>query len=284
MYTRSSSLIRQPAVAGTFYPAAPAELATLVKRLLSSPTTSDQRQPAILVVPHAGYTYSGAVAGAGFSQVADGSRVILLGVSHHAEFDGVAVDSAHGWQTPLGETSIDRDLARKLIETSGLFCLNSSVHRFEHALEVHLPFLQMTLPRFQILPLLLGSHSSDIAHQLSYMLADVIDNQTLLVISSDLSHYPTQAAAEQVDQRTIQAILAGDPEHFRQVLAAQMRMGIPGLTTCACGASAIEVAIRAANLLRLRQSRLISYTNSGAISSDPQRVVGYASITFDRAI
>jgi MEMO1 family protein len=270
--------IRKPAFSGLFYPADPDSLREVVRHCLSRPAGSATEKPRILIVPHAGYLLSGPVAGTGFAQVRDCSTVILLGVSHRHSFEAVAAYLGMGWQTPLGTVLIDRQVVLSLVNTCPLVSINNNVHRYEHTLEVQLPFLQQVLEDFRIVPLLLGNQ--DAIGEISTAIAQVFDDQTLLVISSDLSHYPGRDDAERVDRQTIEAILSADPETFQKVVTGQLRRGIQGLLTCACGATAIEVALRVAQMLHLGKPRLLAYQNTGEITGDARAVVGYTSIAF----
>ncbi|HLV34763.1 MAG TPA: AmmeMemoRadiSam system protein B [Spirillospora sp.] len=270
--------IRKPAFSGLFYPADPDSLREVVRHCLARPAGAATQKPRILIVPHAGYLYSGPVAGAGFAQVRDCSTVILLGVSHRHSFETVAAYFGMGWQTPLGTVLIDRQMVLKLVNTCPLVSINNSVHRYEHTLEVQLPFLQEVLEDFRIVPLLLGNQAA--TGEISTAIAQVLDDQTLLVVSSDLCHYPGRDDAESVDRQTIEAILSADPENFQKVVTGQLRKGVQGLLTCACGATAIEVALRVAQMLCLGQPRLLAYQNSGEVTGDARTVVGYASIAF----
>jgi hypothetical protein len=282
MGSQTSARIREPAVAGAFYPRDPLTLARTVEQYLSAepPRTYLPETLRILLTPHAGYLYSGGVAGAGFAQVKQFTKVILLGVSHQARFDYMAVSGVRGWQTPLGQVTLDRDAITRLRCASGVFRLDDAIHEDEHGLEVQLPFLQTALSAFQIIPLLLGGANPTTLDAAAETLADSLDGHTLLVISSDLSHYPCQTDARRVDRQTLDAILALDAGRFQTVITSQLRGGIPGLLTCACGAAAIVVALQIAKRLSLRRVRLLRYCNSGDVSGDSQRVVGYASVGF----
>jgi AmmeMemoRadiSam system protein B len=166
----------------------------------------------------------------------------------------------------------------ELLESCSTFRIQNEVHHFEHGLEVQLPFLQEAIDNFRIVPLLLGSQNA--ICEAADALSRIMNDETLLVVSSDLSHYLSQADAEKIDQRTIDAILTRDPERFRKATIGRMRRGTLGLLTCACGASAIEVALHIAQRLHILDSRLLAYQNSAHITKDCQRVVGYASIIF----
>lgn len=272
--------IRQPAVAGSFYPADPSGLAALVDRLLANGSMErPAAAPAVLIVPHAGYLYSGPVAGVGFAQIGDVRQVVLLGCSHHARFDGAVVCGSAQWRTPLGAVRVDEPAVARLLDAPP-FRRDDRVHRPEHALEVELPFLQRKLADFTIIPVLLSQPTPTQAQQVSAALARLVAGGALLVVSSDLSHYPSQADAERVDRRTIEAILAGDVAAFQTAIEVQLAAGIPGLHICACAAEAIKVGMAVARLLSLGAARLLKYQNSGSVSSDAARVVGYAAVGF----
>lgn len=270
--------IRKPVFAGLFYPVDPSTLTELIQQCLRGHTSPIAEKPRILIVPHAGYLFSGKVAGAGFAQVRDCSNIILLGVAHRQRFNTVAVYWGACWQTPLGRVAVNRDMVCELANSYSAFCIDDDVHQYEHALEVQVPFLQEVLEDFRIVPLLLGNRHA--IGTVSAALARVFDDQTLLIVSSDLAHYPCQADAERVDRRTIEAILSVDPNNFRKVITTQMQEGVVGLLTCACGAAAIEVALRLAQLLHLCKSHMLAYQNSGYMRGDTRSVVGYASIAF----
>jgi AmmeMemoRadiSam system protein B len=279
MPNSSTPQTRLSVCAGSFYPADPAELLTWIERCLVTPS-EDVPPPRILIVPHAGYLYSGAVAGAGFAQVKNVSRVILLGVSHYAAFDHAAVYTGDFWKTPLGKVATDHDTIGALLRSSAAFRADNTVHNREHGLEVQLPFLQVVLHEFQLVPLLLGGEDGNLPRRVAATLAGVLDEHTLLVVSSDLSHYPSQADAERVDRCTLDAILTLDPARFQQAIAQQLSSGVRGLFTCACGAKAIDTALRVAQTLRLETAQVLAYTNSGEVSDDSRQVVGYASVGF----
>jgi AmmeMemoRadiSam system protein B len=204
--------------------------------------------------------------------------VILLGVSHHYLFEGAAISDCRYWQTPLGKVEIDRDTVAILLRTSSAFKLNNRVHEPEHGLEVQVPFLQRVRVDFQIVPILLSPESAQDVERVSRELAQIMDDLTLLIVSSDLSHFPRQADADRVDTCTINAILSGDSDRFQEVTTAQLAAGVSALYTCACGAEAIKVGLNITRLRDLNAFRLLAYANSGQVSGDSSRVVGYAAI------
>lgn len=182
------SFIRQPAVAGTFYPADPHQLATDLKRMLDSASGPRQRAPKALIAPHAGYTHSGPIAASAYARLREAhrdiSRVVLIGPSHGASFSGIGVSTAEAFRTPLGTIPLDEAGVAKALTRSGVAALDEA-HREEHSLEVHLPFLQMLLDRFTLIPLVAGEASDR-------QVADLLESlwggpETLIVVSSDLS-------------------------------------------------------------------------------------------------
>jgi len=277
-------MIRSAAVAGSFYPAEPAELQNQISQFLTgSRKTVNDRAVKMLLVPHAGYPYSGQVAAEGFKQIEGAAidKVILIGPSHHSWFTGAAIDESDRWQTPLGEVEIDKTLAQSLIDEEEDIFFSSQPHIQEHCLEVEVPFLQTTLKKFKIVPIILGSVSDQLIERLADLIAQNMDSKALLLVSTDLSHYPDYQTATQVDQKTIESILSGDQERFTQTISQEITQGYPGLETCACGEKAVRVAMLAAQKLGPGEWRLIKYANSGDVDiGDKNKVVGYAAIVW----
>jgi hypothetical protein len=260
--------VRSPAVAGAFYPGDRAVLARQVQSLLqagAAPPGEDSRQPKALIVPHAGYVYSGAMAARAYAQLAPWrdviKRVVLLGPVHRVPVQGLALPGASAFATPLGEVPVDA-AAVALVRGLPQVVTCAAAHAQEHSLEVQLPFLQTVLADFQLLPLAVGDAS---AHEVAQVLEQVWGGpETLLVISSDLSHYLPYAAARAVDDATL-----------RQLLSLQ-----GGLShNQACGGTPINGLLLAARQHHLRP-RLLGQCNSGDTAGDRDRVVGYAALAF----
>jgi len=273
--------VREPAVAGSFYPSDKKELDNLLQSLLDkTPVATKEGKLAILIVPHAGIEFSGEVAAAGFRQIAqeDFSRVIILGPSHHYLFDYAAVYNKGAWQTPLGVVDIDEDLASKTIDDQQKILADQAPHQAEHSLEIELIFLQKVLKNFKIVPILISQLDDNLSFSLAKKITDSLDDKTLLVISSDLSHYPSWETANKVDGETIKAILSGKAEFFTQTIKQQIAKNYPNLDTCACGEKAIEVGLKVAEILSTADFKKIKYENSGDIIGDKSRVVGYGAI------
>lgn len=278
-----SKSIRKPAVAGQFYSAEKNILNSQVDDFLVK--TVEEKEEGllrILIVPHAGYEYSGQVAAWGFKQLVNKnfSRVILLGGSHSTWYQGAVIDDHDVWETPLGLVEIDKSLAKTLIGQVKGVSFSTSAHAQEHSLEVELPFLQKVLPEFKLVPILLAEADETLLDSLSVSLTENLTEKTLVVISTDLSHYPTYEAANEVDRATIDSILSGDPGNFSQTISSLMAKGYSNLSTCACGEKAVKVGMKLAQRLGKGEWRLLKYANSGDSSGDKGRVVGYAAIAW----
>lgn len=273
--------VRRPAVAGSFYPADSQQLNTKLKDFLNqAEPISVTGKLRILIVPHAGIDYSGRVAAWGFKQVEGGGykQVILLGASHRAYFDHVAVDDSSSWETPRGSVEIDQDLVKAIVEENKKIVNDSVPHKEEHSLEIELIFLQKVLSDFKIVPILVSQPSEETIDYLAQKISQNLDEETLLVVSTDLSHYPSWETAVQVDNRTIEAILLGKKDDLEPTIKDIESKNYPNLVTAACGYQPIRIALRVAEILKLSDFKKIKYENSGDISGDKSRVVGYAAI------
>lgn len=256
--------IRKPAVAGLFYPATATELHSQVDSLLHKTASSEQPPPKALIVPHAGYVYSGPVAASAYAQLRGARdqirRVVLLGPSHRVAFRGIAASSATVFRTPLGDIPIES--ATQLADLPQVMTLDAA-HAEEHSLEVQLPFLQTVLSEFSLVPLVVGDACyADIAQVLDRLWGGP---ETLIVISSDLSHYHDHAAAQALDQATARAIEQLQPQALGR--------------DSACGRTPI------CGLLQLaRRYGLSAYTvdlrNSGDTAGPRDQVVGYGAFVF----
>ena len=275
--------IRKPAVAGTFYPGDEKELSSLVDEFLNK-AELPKLEPYIraLIVPHAGYVYSGQVAAFAYKALegnppAGGiSTVVLIGNSHQEYFEGASIYPRGYFETPFGKVEIDADFAKKLMDMSDKIYFKESAHLEEHSLEVQLPFLQKTLKDFKIVPIIIGNQPGAIDILIN-ALKDLIDDNTLIVVSTDLSHYPDYEDAKYSDGKIIEGILTGKREKFREAIANIEKENIGNLQTCACGHDAIEVVM---GLLGDKTIKLLKYANSGDVSGEKSRVVGYTAIVF----
>jgi len=260
--------IRRAAVAGLFYAGDAQTLSADVRRLLDDvPTASERAAPKALIVPHAGYIYSGSVAAHAYARLRDGRssairRVVLIGPAHRVHVRGIALPVADLFETPLGRVAVDAHAMRELAQLRGI-TFDAAAHATEHALEVQLPFLQTTLEDFLLVPMAVGEASGDaIAAALECVWGG---DETLVVVSSDLSHYHSYRDARAIDARTVADIVAGT----RDVDDEE-----------ACGAKPINGLIRCARSHRLA-ARLLDCRNSGDTAGERSRVVGYASFAFE---
>ncbi len=264
------SSIRQAAVADLFYPADPAELTTQVKQFLCATNKnsseqkvnpSDKPRAKALIVPHAGYIYSGAVAGRAFAQLLDDNKietVVLLGPAHRVYLQGCALPEANTFATPLGKITIEQQDYEALSALDGVI-ISDQPHLDEHCLEVQLPFLQLCLEQFSLLPIVVGECSPSVV-------ADILElfsqrENTLIVVSSDLSHYHSYDEACRIDRQTCEQIL-------------NLSTQLSSLQACGC------YALNGLNMYAKRHDLAIEqvcYLNSGDSAGDKSKVVGYAS-------
>ena len=257
--------IRKPAVAGLFYPDERESLARDVAGYIEAATTRTP-VPKAIIAPHAGYIYSGPVAGSAYRAIGPlrdtVNRVVLLGPSHRVGFKGLATPSADGFDTPLGRVPVDRDVLDQLLSLPQVQLLDAA-HAQEHSLEVHLPFLQIVLGTFRLIPLVVGDASAE-------SVAEVLEqvwggDETLIVISSDLSHYLDYQSATERDARTSSAI-------------EQLRFQDIGYDD-ACGRNPVGGLLLAASRHHL-QCHPVDLRNSGDTTGSRDRVVGYGAYIF----
>ena len=269
-------MLRPPAVSGRFYPSNPIELRALVRECAKP---DDQpREPASVkacLVPHAGYVYSGRVAGAVYARMAIPKKVLILGVRHYPRGEKAAILSSGAWRTPLGDAPIDEPLAEALLAACPLLREDSVAHSSEHSLEVQIPFLQVLQPRFSFVPIALGTVRFEnlvtVGEAIGGVLADSRE-EILLLTTSDLNHYEDDATTRVKDGKAIDQILA---------------MDAPGLyDTCRneaismCGLGPGVAMLTALKKLGAKQAELVRYATSGDISGDFSAVVGYAGMLF----
>ena len=278
--------VRSPVVAGQFYPADPDELASLVDRLLAE-AEPVAGAPVGLVVPHAGYVFSGAVAAAGFRQLTQATYdlAVVIGGDHQLPLSNpISVWAEGGFETPLGVVPVDAELAQALIGADPRIGFDRLSHQDEHPIEVEIPFLQRACPGCRILPILMASDDEETVRALADALLEVLPPTGVVVIaSSDLSHYPGYDDAAALDGATLAAIETGDATRVRQTVARQMEKDVPGLLTCACGLGPILVAMRVAQGLGADTGTVLGYANSGdSPFGDRSGVVGYGAVMFWR--
>lgn len=261
-------MVREPAVAGRFYEGRTAALAAEVDRLLAPGAA---RAPALgVVVPHAGYVYSGAVAGAVFGRVALPAKAIVLGPNHTGLGEPVALWPSGAWLTPLGRVAVDAALTGALAGAPGV-AVDPLAHLREHSLEVQLPFLQRARPDVAIAALCLAQLSYPECEALGLSVARAAEAEGALVIaSSDMSHYLPAARARELDGRALERILALDARGLHQVVHRD-RISM-------CGVVPATVMLVAARALGATRAELVRYANSGEVTGDDREVVGYAGV------
>ena len=262
-----------PAVSGQFYPGTASGLS---RALLALTREVKERESAIgVVVPHAGYVYSGAVAGEVFSSVHVPGRAVIFCPNHTGLGEDVSVMSHGSWRMPWGEVPIDEELAARLETACPLLREDASAHLREHAIEVQLPFLHRFRPDVRIVPVALGRLSLEECRDLGETMADAIagdPERPLLVASSDMSHYVPDAVARTKDKMAIDRMLARDPGGLYRIVRAE-RISM-------CGVLPATVVLFAALRLGATSARLIRYATSGDVSREFDQVVGYAGLAF----
>lgn len=266
--------VRSPVVAGTFYPGDPKSLAAMVDGFLDQAGGAKPGGRIVgIVSPHAGYVYSGGVAGHAYGPLR-GERydtVIVVAPSHRHAFRGASVYAGDGYGTPLGVVPVDRGMADALLDRDLGIISDPGAHAGEHSLEVQVPFLQRALGQFEIVPIIMGSQTEGavraLAGRISAIVAEASDKSVLLVASTDLSHYHDDRTAKTLDSRVADAISDFDPEGLLRRLAAG---------ECeACGGGPTAVVMMAARALGADAARVVAYATSGDVTGDRSQVVGY---------
>jgi len=264
-------VIREPAVAGSFYPSDPRAVSAALDRLMPPGPAAPARA---VVVPHAGWTYSGSVAGETYAAVAVPRLVVLLGPNHTGLGGAGATMRSGTWRYPGGSVPIASDLADALLRASGNLQDDAAAHTREHALEVQLPFLHRRQPALEIVPITVGRTDPGFCRAIGEAVGRVVagwPEPVLVVASTDLNHYESQAVSERKDRLAIDAILALDAERLWRIVRQH--------DVSMCGIAPTQALLCAASALGVHAARLVRYQTSGAVSGDLARVVGYAGIT-----
>lgn len=307
---------RQPAVAGSFYPAGKNALNNQLQSLfglaaeesvnqsvnesanesaneLANESASESgdkpmyKDIAAVIVPHAGYVFSGEVAAAAFSRIdPDRSfkRVFLIGTSHHMLLKGASIYNGNSYITPLGAVPVDTELANRLISDYKLFSYVPDAHDREHSIEVQLPFLQYHLKKpFTIVPVIIGTQHAGSCREIAEILQPFFTSENLFVVSSDFSHYPAYDDAVENDRHTGQAVSANSPEAFITAVVSDQHKDVPGLVTSCCGWSSVLTLLQITSQLDNIGVEHVKYMNSGdSPYGDRDRVVGYHAFVFGR--
>lgn len=264
--------IRKPAVAGMFYPAIKNKLEQDINEMLTLAQNDESFENVLgIVAPHAGYIYSGLTAAYAYNTIKDKDyrSVVIISPSHREYFPGISVYDGDAYNTPLGDVPINKEMSKKICDDTNFIFEGLNGHRAEHAVEVQIPFLQSLLSNFYIVPVVMGDQSIIYVEELAEKLAQVIDEKTLLVASSDLSHFYSKKKAKQLDSIIEKHIANFDYEILLQDLENHK---------CeACGGGAIATLMKTADMLNIKKSKVLSYTDSSDVTGDSSEVVGYLS-------
>lgn len=263
---------RHPAVAGMFYPGAPRELQNLTDQfLLQAGVTAHPDNVRGLVIPHAGYIYSGLTAAYAYNaiDVKKIKTVIILSPSHQEYFPGICIYDGDGYETPLGVIRINKEKAGVLVANEDIIFMGKRGHRKEHAIEVHLPFLQRILPQFDFVPVVMGDQSDSFVRALARKLPAVMDEETVIIASSDLSHFYSKEVAGKFDSRVAKHLENYDYETLQNELQS---------SAChACGGGLIVSMMQALEHNSRKKMSVLHRSDSGDVSGDNDSVVGYLS-------
>jgi MEMO1 family protein len=266
-----TSTVRPAAVAGKFYPQ---DAKKLLASIHSYVVPEKQRETALgCVVPHAGYVYSGHVAGAVYARLEMSRRCIVLCPNHTGQGTPLSIMTRGSWQTPLGKAEIDAELADQLVQAFPLLSDDSAAHRAEHAIEVQLPFLQTLRAGIRFVPIAIGTRQFEVLEGLGVAIGEMlsdIDEPVLVIASSDMNHYESDPVTRVKDEKAIERILSLDPRGLYDVVTNEE------ISMCGFGPT---VAMLAASLRQgATRAELVKYATSGDVSGDRQMVVGYAGI------
>jgi MEMO1 family protein len=274
-YSGGKVMLRFPAVAGRFYPAKAAALSSAVREFVSVSSPEPPRRVRACLLPHAGYMYSGHVAGAVFARIALPEKIIVLGVRHSPPGEPAAILSQGAWRTPLGDAPIDSSLAGAIRQACPLLREDSVAHASEHSLEVQLPFLQVLNPRFSFVPIALGTIHFPALVQIGAGLGQILQQEgpsVLLLTSSDLNHYEDDATTRRKDSQAIERLLQLDARGLFDVCRNE--------AISMCGLGPAVAMITALNSLSEKRSELVKYATSADVSGDRETTVGYAGMIF----
>jgi len=268
-------VLRPPAVAGRFYPADPTELTAQIQRFTGQAQPAPKKRVRACLVPHAGYLYSGHVAGAVYAAMELPQRVVILGVRHFPRGQPVAILSSGAWRTPLGDAPVDAALAERLRAACPLLREDAVAHSTEHSLEVQIPFLQILAAGFTFVPVALGTLRFEDLAAIGEAVAQLLENakeEILILASSDMNHYESDAVTRRKDQHAIDRLLALDARGlYDTCLRKEISM---------CGLGPAVSMLTALGRLGGQHAELVRYATSGDVSGDRNEVVGYAGMIF----
>jgi AmmeMemoRadiSam system protein B len=268
-------MLRLPAVAGQFYPGNPQELSALVEEYTKERKTQERRKARACLVPHAGYMYSGAVAGAVFASIFLPRKILLLGVRHYPRGEALAILSRGAWRTPLGDVPVEAPLAARLRAACPALREDAVAHSLEHSLEVELPFLQLLDRGFSFVPIAIGTLRYDDLRETGEGIARTLHElpeDILIVTSSDMNHYEDEETTRRKDGKAIDCMLNLDPKALFEVCRNE--------EISMCGLGPAIVMLTAMNHLGVRKAELVRYRTSADTCGNRQEVVGYAGMIF----
>lgn len=267
-------MLRHPAVSGQFYPGTKAKLLSNIESLLDK--NAKKRDAIACILPHAGYMYSGPVAGATVSALdLNKSTFIIIGPNHTGYGEPFSVFAEGDFRTPLGDVPVDAELAGGLLNNSKYLKADTAAHRYEHSIEVELPFLQYFNPDFKIVPIVASTGNKEIYKEVGLEISSIVKakglkEKIMLIASSDMTHYESDKSARSKDQQAISAILELDEDKLLE--------RVERLDISMCGYVPVTIALVAAKELGAKEARLIKYQTSGDVTGDNSAVVGYAGM------
>lgn len=267
--------MRSAVVADRFYPGSPSGLTRYLQQLVPEIPEADKQDAIAVVSPHAGYIYSGSVAGETLARVRVPDTVVILGPNHHGRGAPLAL-GLDDWQMPLGDVAIARELAQLINDGSAVITEDETAQDYEHSLEVQVPFLQFCNPNVSIVPVVVSHVSYDVCEEAGRDLARTIKqypHPVLIVASTDMTHYESRQEAGRKDRMALEYVKKLDPRGlYETVMANRISM---------CGVLPTTITLVAARELGARRARLVRYTDSGESSGDTAQVVGYAGLIID---
>ncbi|MBK8945198.1 MAG: AmmeMemoRadiSam system protein B [Ignavibacteriae bacterium] len=264
--------IREPKVAGMFYPNSKIELEKMINVFFDNVELEAKFENVKgIISPHAGYIYSGQTAAFGYKTIIGKKfkNVIVISPSHREYFPGISIYDGDAYKTPLGEIKINSELRNQILDKSNLFFSGEEGHRYEHALEVQLPFLQIAIGEFRLIPIVIGDQGKMFVDELAEVLSNFIDDETLLVASSDLSHFYNREKAQIKDGKIV--------EHINKFEFEKLQSDLENNNCEACGGGTIVSIMKALKNKNINKSKVLKQTDSGDITGDSSEVVGYLS-------
>jgi MEMO1 family protein len=278
---------RQPAVAGSFYPAQPKQLEAMLKDAFSKAVPPQSKNNILAIIsPHAGYVYSSKVAASAFNQIdpeKNFEHIFIIGSSHRVSFNGASIYTSGNFITPLGQIPVD-SIAESIVESDPVFTSDIKPHIEEHCIEVQLPFLQYHLKnKFSIIPIILGTQSAETCKKIGLALKRYFNSNNLFVISSDFSHYPDYNGALKSDTEMAKAIESNSPQQLIKTISAVEGENIPNLLTSMCGWTSVLTLLNMSTNEPGIRIRKVDYQNSGDIDfGDKSKVVGYVALAVEQ--